>query len=70
VMVAITEGRLDFGPWEQIFYGEFDGAARSACWLRLLANKHISLTLNCKAAEEGIVVGVLPVARWLGSIGL
>ncbi|MDZ7619785.1 MAG: secondary thiamine-phosphate synthase enzyme YjbQ [Patescibacteria group bacterium] len=25
VVVAITEGRLDFGPWERIFYGEFDG---------------------------------------------
>lgn len=25
VMVAVTRGRLDFGPWEQIFYGEFDG---------------------------------------------
>jgi secondary thiamine-phosphate synthase enzyme len=25
VVVAITDGRLDFGPWEQIFYGEFDG---------------------------------------------
>ncbi|BCZ95964.1 TPA: YjbQ family protein [Legionella pneumophila subsp. pneumophila] len=25
VVIAITEGRLDFGPWEQIFYGEFDG---------------------------------------------
>jgi len=25
VMVAVTEGELDFGPWEQIFYGEFDG---------------------------------------------
>jgi thiamine phosphate synthase YjbQ (UPF0047 family) len=25
VVVAITGGRLDFGPWEQIFYGEFDG---------------------------------------------
>ncbi len=25
VVVAITEGELDFGPWEQIFYGEFDG---------------------------------------------
>ncbi len=25
VVVAITHGRLDFGPWEQIFYGEFDG---------------------------------------------
>jgi len=25
VVMAVTEGRLDFGPWEQIFYGEFDG---------------------------------------------
>lgn len=25
VVIAITEGRLDFGPWEQVFYGEFDG---------------------------------------------
>ena len=25
VVVAITAGRLDFGPWEQVFYGEFDG---------------------------------------------
>ena len=25
VVVAVTSGRLDFGPWEQIFYGEFDG---------------------------------------------
>jgi len=25
VVVAVTQGRLDFGPWEQIFYGEFDG---------------------------------------------
>ena len=28
VVVAVTEGRLDFGPWEQIFYGEFDGGRR------------------------------------------
>lgn len=25
VIIAVTEGRLDFGPWEQVFYGEFDG---------------------------------------------
>lgn len=25
VVIAITEGRMDFGPWEQVFYGEFDG---------------------------------------------
>ena len=28
VVVAITDGKLDFGPWEQIFYGEFDGGRR------------------------------------------
>jgi secondary thiamine-phosphate synthase enzyme len=28
VVVAITSGKLDFGPWEQIFYGEFDGKRR------------------------------------------
>lgn len=30
VVVAITDGKLDFGPWEQIFYGEFDGRRRNA----------------------------------------
>ena len=28
VVVAITDGKLDFGPWEQVFYGEFDGRRR------------------------------------------
>ena len=28
VVVAVTKGKLDFGPWEQIFYGEFDGGRR------------------------------------------
>jgi len=32
VVVAITEGKLDFGPWEQIFYGEFDGRRRNLLW--------------------------------------
>jgi len=30
VVCAITAGKLDFGPWEQIFYGEFDGKRRKA----------------------------------------
>jgi len=34
VVVAITKGKLDFGPWEQIFYGEFDGRRPSGCWSR------------------------------------
>ena len=36
VMVAITEGRLDFGPWEQIFYGEFDGRRRKRVLVKII----------------------------------
>ena len=32
VVVAVTQGRLDFGPWEQIFYGEFDGRRKKGFW--------------------------------------
>jgi Uncharacterized conserved protein len=37
-VVAITGGKLDFGPWEQIFYGEFDGRRKSALLSKSLAN--------------------------------
>ena len=36
VVVAVTEGRLDFGPWEQIFYGEFDGRRRKRVLIKLI----------------------------------
>ena len=36
VVVAITEGRLDFGPWEQIFYGEFDGGRRKRVLVKVI----------------------------------
>ena len=36
VVVAITEGRLDFGPWEQIFYGEFDGGRRKRALVKII----------------------------------
>mgnify|MGYP001768829293 CR=1 FL=1 len=36
VMVAITNGKLDFGPWEQIFYGEFDGRRRKRILIKLI----------------------------------
>ncbi|NIM15159.1 MAG: YjbQ family protein [Candidatus Aminicenantes bacterium] len=36
VMVAITEGKLDFGPWEQIFYGEFDGKRRKRVLVKII----------------------------------
>ena len=36
VVVAVTEGRLDFGPWEQIFYGEFDGLRRKRALVKII----------------------------------
>lgn len=36
VIVAITDGRLDFGPWEQIFYGEFDGKRRKRVLVKII----------------------------------
>ncbi len=36
VVVAITEGKLDFGPWEQIFYGEFDGKRRKRLLVKII----------------------------------
>lgn len=36
VVVAVTEGKLDFGPWEQIFYGEFDGRRRKRVLVKII----------------------------------
>jgi len=36
VVVAITDGRLDLGPWEQIFYGEFDGRRRKCLMVKII----------------------------------
>ena len=36
VVVAITEGQLHFGPWEQIFYGEFDGKRRKRVLVKII----------------------------------
>jgi len=36
VVVAITDGKLDFGPWEQIFYGEFDGMRRKRVLVKII----------------------------------
>ena len=36
VVVAITGGKLDFGPWEQIFYGEFDGRRRKRVLIKII----------------------------------
>jgi len=36
VVVAITQGKLDFGPWEQIFYGEFDGKRKKRVLVKII----------------------------------
>jgi len=36
VVVAVTEGKLDLGPWEQIFYGEFDGKRRKRVLVKII----------------------------------
>lgn len=36
VVIAVTQGRLDFGPWEQVFYGEFDGRRRKRVLVKII----------------------------------
>ena len=38
VVVAISDGKLDFGPWEQIFYGEFDGKRRKRALVKIIGD--------------------------------
>ena len=38
VVVAITNGKLDFGPWEQIFYGEFDGNRKKRALVKIIGD--------------------------------
>ena len=38
VVVAVTEGKLDFGPWEQIFYGEFDGQRKKRVLVKIIGD--------------------------------
>jgi secondary thiamine-phosphate synthase enzyme len=38
VVIAITGGRLDFGPWEQVFYGEFDGRRRKRVLVKIIGD--------------------------------
>jgi secondary thiamine-phosphate synthase enzyme len=38
VVVAVTDGKLDFGPWEQIFYGEFDGKRRKRLLVKIIGD--------------------------------
>ena len=43
VVVAITEGELDFGPWERIFYGEFDGRRPKRVLIKVFGAKQAEL---------------------------
>ncbi len=36
VVIAVTGGRLDFGPWEQVFYGEFDGKRKKRVLIKII----------------------------------
>ncbi|MBN1433357.1 YjbQ family protein [Candidatus Fermentibacterales bacterium] len=38
VVVAVTDGKLDFGPWEQVFYGEFDGRRRKRVLVKIVGD--------------------------------
>ena len=38
VVVAVTDGRLDFGPWKQIFHGEFDGLRQKRVLVKIIGN--------------------------------
>ncbi|MBU0693348.1 MAG: secondary thiamine-phosphate synthase enzyme YjbQ [Candidatus Omnitrophica bacterium] len=38
VVVAVTGGKLDFGPWEQIFYGEFDGQRKKRVLIKIIGD--------------------------------
>src|SRR3989338_3084661 len=39
VVVAVTKGKLDFGPWEQIFYGEFDGGRKKRVLVKIVGER-------------------------------
>ena len=40
VVVAITDGKLDFGTWERIFYGEFDGKRKKRVLIKIIGEQH------------------------------
>jgi hypothetical protein len=46
VVVAITKGKLDFGPWEQIFYGEFDGRRAKRVLVKVIGEQRARGTVR------------------------
>jgi secondary thiamine-phosphate synthase enzyme len=51
VVVAVTNGRLDFGTWEQIFYGEFDGRRRKRVLVKIFGEVRPVRPKLCQSAE-------------------
>jgi secondary thiamine-phosphate synthase enzyme len=47
VVVALTDGKLDFGTWERIFYGEFDGRRRKRALVKIIGPDHFNLIKLC-----------------------
>ena len=43
VVVAVTAGKLDFGPWEQIFYGEFDGRRKKRVLVKIIGEQSLKI---------------------------
>src|SRR5947199_1544924 len=52
VVVAITKGKLDLGPWEQIFYGEFDGKRRKRVLVKSSASAALRSPVTCSKPKE------------------
>lgn len=52
VVVAITRGQLDFGPWEQIFYGEFDGGRKKRVLVKIIVSKMRSRRRSTRRVES------------------
>src|SRR5919205_1140613 len=59
VVVAITNGKLDFGPWEQIFYGELDGGPDAKKWRTYVATKNHDCCIGTRRRDGGDAAGFL-----------
>src|ERR1700761_162841 len=61
VVVAITAGRLDLGPWEQIFYGEFDGLRRKRALIKIIGEESCGLACGGKPRQTPTPMKLLSV---------
>ena len=66
VVVAITGGKLDFGPWEQIFYGEFDGRRSKRVLVKIIgegkqAFQSVRNMIMWRIGSESKTIGVVSI---------